>query len=454
LSKPTTLERRLALWAPSCRVTAAVRKHAAAAYGLGGLHGLALWLQARARLSRLSPVEMQELRELARVLVRQAAPIRKALTEQLKTAAEQQVPASLSWEQRQQLLAQREAQRRAGDRQQVTLVPANRVDSPAPIPSGPSYCRKAKGECGARLAVKLDRLLVEIQGAPPPAAAAVAAAGDQPGGARSTERSAQSLAAAAFPAQSPEGRTAEIRPCAEGAEHQLPPAAGDQPEAVVAPAPRKRAPRGTCCPRELELPLTLLLQQIHHHEDEADWPEDPEFPWELAIETLEATAAGDQPEERGAPPAGAAPSATVAHEPAMAESATAELQPPAEPEGQSLQIGDRRQPGPEAANPAVAGDLADPPGIAASPAPEGQSRQPELAAAAESATAAAVAQPLPVSIHALEAAWAAEPAAAAAVAELSPRARAIAELGAALLQGGQSITLSPKAAAELLEALV
>ena len=58
-------------------------------------------------------------------------------------------------------------------------------------------------------------------------------------------------------------------------------------------------------------------------------------------------------------------------------------------------------------------------------------------------------EPLPVSIHALEAAWAAP-----AVAELSPRARAIAELGAALLQGGQSITLPAATAAELLEALV
>ena len=63
-------------------------------------------------------------------------------------------------------------------------------------------------------------------------------------------------------------------------------------------------------------------------------------------------------------------------------------------------------------------------------------------------------EPMPVSIHALEAAWAAEPAAAAAAAELSPRARAIAELGAALLQGGQTVTLPAALAAELLEALL
>ena len=123
----------------------------------------------------------------------------------------------------------------------------------------------------------------------------------------------------------------------------------------------------------------------------------------------------------------------------------------------------------------------------ASPAPEALAYQPELQPLAESATAdlheqvlvAAAqadlepepAEPLPVSIHsaaavpetqaiaaALEEAWLVEhpaPATAAAVAELSPKARAIAELGAALLlQGGQSITLPAATAAELLEALV
>jgi hypothetical protein len=135
--------------------------------------------------------------------------------------------------------------------------------------------------------------------------------------------------------------------------------------------------------------------------------------------------------------------------------AAAELAAAAEPEGQSLQIGDHREPGPEATNPAATGVLADALAVTASPAPEGLDHQPELAAAAAPATAAAVAQPLPVSIHALEAAWAAEPAgAAAALAELSPRARAIAELGAALLHGGQTVTLPAALAAELLEALL
>ena len=449
MSTPTTLERRLARSSQDCRVTTAVRQHAAEAYGLGGLHGLALWLQARARLARLSPVELVELRELARVLVRQAAPIRKALEQQLQAAAEQQqVPASLSWEQKQQLLAQREAQRRAGDRQQVTLVPA--------VAAAPrsSYSRQPLAECGSRLAIKLDRLLVEIQGAPPPPATApeAAAAGDQPEACMPEQHQPMAQSPAAEPALAP-------RAAWPSSPSLLPPATAG---AVVVAAPRKRAPRGTCCPRELELPLTLLLQQIHHHEDESDWPEDPEFPWELAIETLEelqASGAGDQPEERCDPPAEAAPSTTLTLEQAAAE-----------PEGQSLQIGDRREPGPEATNPAATGVLADPPGIAASPAPEARGLQPELAAAAESAAAdlheqvlAAAAhgdlepeqrEPMPVFIHALEAAWAAEPAAAAAPAELSPRARAIAELGAALLQGGQTITISKAAAAELLEALV
>jgi hypothetical protein len=320
LSKPTTLERRLALWAPSCRVTAAVRKHAAAAYELGGLHGLALWLQARARLSRLSPVEMQELRELARVLVRQAAPIRKALTEQLKTAAEQQVPASLSWEQRQQLLAQREAQRRGFTTAAAPII----TTSAAPVPRG-SHSRQPAGECGQRLSKKLDRLLAEVLASGAPEAAGA----DQPG-----------------------------------------PAA---------------------------------------------------------------------------------------------------LQPLAEPEALARQSGDRRQPGPEVTNPAAAGDLAVPLVFAGSPAPEARGLQPATAAAVavtadlhEQVLVAAAhgllepelaPQPLPVSIHALEAAWAAEPAGAAAPAELSPRARAIAELGAALLRGDQTITLPAALAAELLEAL-
>ena len=59
MSTPTTLERRFATPARGCRVTTAVRQHGAAAYELGDLHGLALWLQARARLARLSPVELQ-----------------------------------------------------------------------------------------------------------------------------------------------------------------------------------------------------------------------------------------------------------------------------------------------------------------------------------------------------------------------------------------------------------
>jgi hypothetical protein len=435
LSKPTTLERRLALSAPSCRVTTAVRQHAAAAYELGDLHGLALWLQVRARLARLSPVELQELRALARVLVRQSSAIRRSLERQLQAAAEQhQVPASLSWEQRQQLLVQREAQRRAGDRQPVPII----APSAAPVPMG-RHSRQARGECGVRLARKIDRLLVESQGAPPPATAPeAAAAGDQPEVGMPDQRQPMAQSPAAEPALAP--RVAwPISP-------SLLPAtpAG----AVVAPAPRKRAPRGTCCPRELELPLTLLLQRIHHHEDELDWPEDPEFPWELAIETLEELQAS------GAP---LGPSC-------------AEHQAPAEPETLGHQIGDHREPGPEAADPAAAGDLVDPPEIYASSNPEALAHQPELQPMAEPAMAdlheqvlvAAAqadlepepAEPLPVSIHALEAAKELIPAGAVAPAELSPRARAIAELGAALLQGGPTVTLPAATAAELLEALV
>jgi len=142
---------------------------------------------------------------------------------------------------------------------------------------------------------------------------------------------------------------------------------------------------------------------------------------------------------------------------------------PTEPEALAHQIGDPGKLQPEATNPAAAGVLSDPPATQASSTPETLAPQPERPAAAAAAAlheqvlvAAAQGdlepelahQPLPVSIHALEAAWAAEPAAAVAVAELSPRARAIAELGAALLQGGQSITLSTAAAATLMEALV
>ena len=165
MSTPTTLERRFATPARGCRVTTAVRQHGAAAYELGDLHVLALWLQARARLARLSPVELQELRALARVLVRQASPIRRSLEQQLQAAAEQQVPASLSWEERQQLLVQREAQRRAGDRQPVTLGPAVAA---APRGRGRHKGAQPIGECGARLARKIDRLLAEVQAAGAP----------------------------------------------------------------------------------------------------------------------------------------------------------------------------------------------------------------------------------------------------------------------------------------------
>jgi len=156
-------------------------------------------------------------------------------------------------------------------------------------------------------------------------------------------------------------------------------AAATQASAPAAAGPRKRAPRGTCCPRELERPLTLLLQQIRHHEeDEADWGPMEEFPWELANETLKEL----QTSRHGTPGRGnaaeAAPCATVALE-------------------------------------------------------------------AEPSTG-----PLPVQLPPDDATAAGE----AALAALSPRARAIAELGAALLQGGQRITISTGAAAELLEALV
>ena len=351
MSKPTTtLERRLALSARGCRVTTAVRQHGASAYGLGGLHGLALWLQARARLARLSPVEMQALRALARVLVQQSASIRRSLEQQLQAAAEQQqqqVPASFNWEQRQQLLVQREAQRRAGGSQQVTLVPA----VAAPVPMG-RHSRQAKGECGQRLSKKLDLLLAELR----------------------------------------------------------------EPMAA----------------------------------------------------------------------AGAEVLAAVAAEPIPVDLATVELAAAAEPETLGHQIGDHREPGPEATNPAVAGVLADALVSTASPAPEAPSAAAALQPLAESATADLQAQvrvaaaqadlepepaePLPVSIHsaaavpetqaiaaALEEAWLVEhpaPATAAAIAELSPKARAIAELAAALLRGDQTITLPAALAAELLEALV
>ena len=499
MSKPTTtLERRLDAPARGCRVTTAVRQHGAAAYGLGGLHGLALWLQARARLSRLSPVELQELRALARVLLLHSAPIRRSLEQQLQAAAEQQqVPASFNWEQRQQLLVQREAQRRAGagDRQPVPLVPAVAA---ALRGRGRHKGAQPIGECGARLARKIDRLLAEVQAAGAPEQGS--AEQPEPGGRRPQQPEAEIPVHGPIRAMGSEGRTGD-QPEAVADHHQplaQAPAAEPAPApraawpispsllpatpagAVVAPAPRKRAPRGTCCPRELELPLTLLLQQIHHHEDELDWPEDPEFPWELAIETLEelqASGAAIGEILADSLTAEAAPSTPGALEPAAAELAAA-----AEPEGQGLQIGDHREPGPEAATPAAAGVLADALVCTAGPAPEAPSAAAALQPLAESATAdlheqvlVAAAQadlePLPVSIRsaaavpetqaiaaALEEAWLVEhpaPATAAAVAELSPKARAIAELGAALLlQGGQSITLPAATAAELLEALV
>ena len=209
MSTPTTLERRFATPARGCRVTTAVRQHGAAAYELGDLHGLALWLQARARLSRLSPVELQELRALALVLVRQASPIRRSLEQQLQAAAEQQVPASLSWEERQQLLVQREAQRRAGG---MPLAGSSLTKMPKalPAPRGRGRHKGAQpiGECGARLARKIDRLLAEIQGAPPPATAPGA------GG-------AEVLAAAAAEPIPADLATAELQPLAESATADL-----------------------------------------------------------------------------------------------------------------------------------------------------------------------------------------------------------------------------------------
>ena len=290
MSTPTTLERRLDAPARGCRVTTAVRQHGAAAYELGDLHGLALWLQARARLARLSPVELQELRALARVLVRQASPIRRSLEQQLQAAAEQQVPASLSWEERQQLLVQREAQRRAGG---MPLAGSSLTKMPKalPAPRGRGRHKGAQpiGECGARLARKIDRLLAEVRTTDP----------------TDTDAGAEVLAAAA-------------------------------------------------------------------------------------------------------------------PEPAMAESAPAELQPLAAPEAMAPQIGDRREPGPEPTTTVAAGDLADALVIAGSSAPEAPSAAAALQPLAESATAdlheqvlvAAAqagleqepAEPLPVSIHAVEAA--------------------------------------------------
>jgi len=462
----------------ACRVTTAVRQHAAAAYELGGLHGLALWLQARARLARLSPVELVELRELARVLVRQAAPIRKALEQQLQATAPA-APAGLSWEQKQQLLAQREAQRRAGDRQPVTLMPII-TTSAAPAPRG-SHSRQARGECGQRLSKKLDRLLAEVLASGAPEGAA-----HQPEAAPATELPAQSLAAAAVPAQSP-----RLRPprSAVGAAHPLLAAlasgaaigrnpadqpqprgrALQQPEAeILVHGPiRAMSPEGTTPSsspiRARPITTNLAAGAPEPAMASARDPLTTETQAELSAAIGEIVADLLTTEQVSG--------STVEPEPAMAESAAAELEAAAEPETQARQSGDRRQLQPEGANPAAAGDLAVPLGITGSSTPETLAPQPELAAAAESAAAdlheavlVAAAQgdlepelapqPMPVSVHALEAAWAAEPAAAAAAAELSPRARAIAELGAALLQGGQTVTLPAALAAELLEALL
>ena len=285
------LQRRLAAYS-SCRRLRSFRDTAAAILNLEpyplGVPGLLRWLVARENKGLNRGCEQAEGAALTALAWKAALKHKRVITE-AAAVAEQQVPVSLSWEEKQQLLVQREAQRRAGDRQQVTLVPANRVDSPAPIPSGPSYCRKAKGECGQRLSKKLDRLLELV---------------------RTTD------------------------------------------------------------------------------------PADTD--------------------------AGAEVLATAAAEPAMAESAPAELQPLAAPEAMAPQIGDRREPGPEPTTTVAAGDLADALVIAGSSAPEAPSAAAALQPLAESATAdlheqvlvAAAqagleqepAEPLPVSIHAVEAA--------------------------------------------------
>jgi hypothetical protein len=327
----SNLQRRLAA-DPACRRLRSFRDTAAAILNLEpyplGVPGLLRWLVARENKGLNRGCEQAEGVALTALAWKAALMHKTVLTKAAAVAvAEQDATRERRVEQKQQLLVQREAQRRAGDRQPVTLVPIITTTSAAPAPRG-SHSRQARGPMGRRLEKKLDRLLAEVR------------------------------------------------------------------ELMAAGAP-------------------------------------------------EATAAA---------------------------AAMAELPAAAEPEALAPQIGDPGQPGPEATTPAVAGDLADPPATLASPAPETLAPQPGLQPLAESATAdlhqqvlvaaaqgllePALAEPLPVSIHALEAAWAAEPAAAAALAELSPRARAIAELGAALLQGGQSITLSTAAAATLMEALV
>lgn len=128
--------------------------------------------------------------------------------------------------------------------------------------------------------------------------------------------------------------------------------------------------------------MTLLLQQIRHHEDESDWPEDPEFPWELAIEMLEELQASG---------------AAIGRIPAVATQAE-----------------------PQASGPASAGR--------------------ENATQAEPSTG-----PLPVQLPPEPEQWQS----VWDTLELSPRARALGELTAALRQteAGQLVCISPATAA-------
>jgi len=185
-------------------------------------------------------------------------------------------------------------------------------------------------------------------------------------------------------------------------------AAATQASEPAAAAPRKRAPRGTCCPRALELPLTLILQQIRHHdEDEAAWGPMEEFPWELAIAELEELQASGPAAIGRTPAAASEVLATAAAEPIPAESAAVDL------------------------------------------------HEQVLVAAAQGDLEPEPAEPLPVQLPPDDPVPAGAASAWDAL-ELSPRARAIAELAVALkaAPAGGECCLPASAAAEILGLLI
>jgi len=186
--------------APKCRATRQARAHSSAALQLGGLQGLAQWLQGRLQLPRLSPVERVELLALAKTLGRMATPLRKELREQaqLQAQAQQQQPPAPSWAERRAALIQREQQRRTGPAPSYALALARPTTTATPrsamasTSSDSTHSRQARGEMGVRLERKLDRLLAEVLAAEPEAGVA-----DQ------SEPMAQPPAAESAPASSP-----------------------------------------------------------------------------------------------------------------------------------------------------------------------------------------------------------------------------------------------------------